>query len=159
VNITAAAHAKISMNETKYPINYCHGNIQKYTAYSSVTNITRTSRQPINGNIYFDPKNNKENINDDYFFRELQLVKHNALQFTKEREWDSYDTPKNLLFATNSELAELCEIFQWKEQDNATKILSDNEWNKAAQEIADVLIYTLKLENAITLQNNNNDNK
>jgi NTP pyrophosphatase (non-canonical NTP hydrolase) len=66
---------------------------------------------------------------------------------------------KNLLLATNSELAELCEIFQWKEQDDATQTLSDDEWNQAAQEIADVLIYALKLENAITLQNNINDNK
>jgi NTP pyrophosphatase (non-canonical NTP hydrolase) len=159
VNITAAAHAKISINKAKYPINSCHRNIQKYTAYSSMTNITKTSRQLINGFIYFDPTNDKENINDDYFFHELQLIKHKALQFTREREWDSYDTPKNLLFATNSELAELCEIFQWKEQDDATRTLSDNKWNQAAQEIADVLIYALKLENVITLQNNNVHNK
>jgi hypothetical protein len=37
--------------------------------------------------------------------------------------------------------------------------LSDDKWNQAAQEIADVLIYTLKLENAITLQNNKIHNK
>jgi NTP pyrophosphatase (non-canonical NTP hydrolase) len=124
-----------------------------------MTNITKTSGQLINENIRFDPTNDKENINNDYFYEELQLVKHKALQFTKECKWVLYDTPKNLLFATNSELAELCEIFQWKEQDNSTRYLSDNEWNKAAQEIADVLIYTLKLENAINLQNNDIKNK
>jgi NTP pyrophosphatase (non-canonical NTP hydrolase) len=154
-----AAHAKISMNEKKYPVDSCRGNIQKYTVYSSTTNITKTSGQLINENIRYDPTNNKENINNDYFYEELQLIKHKALQFTKERKWVSYDTPKNLLFATNSELAELCEIFQWKEQDNLTRYLSDDEWNKAAQEIADVLIYTLKLENAINLQNNEIRNK
>jgi NTP pyrophosphatase (non-canonical NTP hydrolase) len=154
-----AAHAKISMNEKKYPVDSCCGNIQKYTVYSSMTNITKTSGQLINENIRYDPTNNKEDINNDYFYEELQLVKHKALQFTKERKWVSYDTPKNLLFATNSELAELCKIFQWKEQDNSARYLSDNEWNKATQEIADVLIYTLKLENAINLQNNDINNK
>jgi hypothetical protein len=39
------------------------------------------------------------------------------------------------------------------------RTLSDDEWNQAAQEIADVLIYALKLENPITLQNNNVRNK
>jgi NTP pyrophosphatase (non-canonical NTP hydrolase) len=159
VNIKAAAHAKISINKAKYPVDSCQGNIQKYTAYSSTTNITKTSRQLIDGNINFDPTNDKENINNNYFFCELQFVKHRALQFTREREWDSYDTPKNLLFATNSELAELCEIFQWKEQDDTTRTLSDDKWNQAAQEIADVLIYALKQENLITLQNNNVHNK
>jgi NTP pyrophosphatase (non-canonical NTP hydrolase) len=49
----------------------------------------------------------------------------------------------------NSELAELCELFQWKGDDPHQTIISDEEWNQAAQEIADVLLFALKLENSI----------
>jgi hypothetical protein len=61
-----------------------------------------------------------------------------------------------LVLALNSELAELCKIFQWMSNDKPTYNIPDNQWNKAAQEITDVLIYTLKLENAMTVQQTSN---
>jgi NTP pyrophosphatase (non-canonical NTP hydrolase) len=63
-----------------------------------------------------------------------------------------HDTPNNLVLALNSELAELCEIFQWMSDDKPTYNISNNEWNRAAQEIADVFLYALKLDNAMTVQ-------
>jgi NTP pyrophosphatase (non-canonical NTP hydrolase) len=70
------------------------------------------------------------------------------LKFTIARGWDSKDTPRNLIFAVFVELSELCELFQWKPEDQLS--LSRIEWDKAAQEIADVLIYTMKLSNSVS---------
>jgi NTP pyrophosphatase (non-canonical NTP hydrolase) len=151
-NIIRASNEKLSINEYKYPIEHCYRTVRKYTEYSSITNITKTHGRSISTNVYFDPTTDKENINYDYFCSQLPFVKQKALDFTKDQNWVSYDTPNNLVLALNSELAELCEIFQWMSDDKPTYNISDDQWNKAAQEIADVLIYTLKLDNAITVQ-------
>jgi NTP pyrophosphatase (non-canonical NTP hydrolase) len=152
INIIRASKEKLSINENKYPIKHCYGIVRKYTEYSSITDITKAHGQSISANVYFDPTTDKENINYDYFRSQLPFVEKKALDFTKDRNWVSYDTPNNLVLALNSELAELCEIFQWINDDKPTYNISDDQWNKAAQEIADVLIYTLKLDRAMTVQ-------
>jgi NTP pyrophosphatase (non-canonical NTP hydrolase) len=153
IDLTAAAHAKISINEKKYPIEHCYGSVRKYTVYSSKTNITKDSDQIVPEGVFFDPS--KEDSNGDYcriFYRKLPYVRERALQFTSERNWGQYDTPNNLVFALNTELAELCELFQWKGDDPHQTSISDDEWNQAVLEIADVLIYAIKLENTIKLK-------
>jgi NTP pyrophosphatase (non-canonical NTP hydrolase) len=150
VDLPIATHAKISINENKYPIEYCCGSVRKYTAYSSKTNITQNLVQIIPDDAYFNPPT--EDNDGAYcrnFYNKLPYIRERALQFTRERNWNSYDTPNNLVFALNSELAELCELFQWKGDDPQQTIISDEEWNQAAQEIADVLLFALKLKNSI----------
>jgi predicted nucleic-acid-binding Zn-ribbon protein/NTP pyrophosphatase (non-canonical NTP hydrolase) len=152
INIKRASKEKLSINENKYPIKYCYGSICKYTEFSSITDITKTHGQSISENVYFDPTTDKENINYDYFHSQLPFIKQKALDFTKDQNWVSYDTPNNLVLALNSELAELCKIFQWMSDDKPAYNISNSQWNKAAQEITDVLIYTLKLDNTMTVQ-------
>jgi hypothetical protein len=64
IDLTAAAHAKISINEKKYPIEHCYGSVRKYTVYSSKTNITKDSDQIVPEGVFFDPS--KEDSNRDY---------------------------------------------------------------------------------------------
>lgn len=61
------------------------------------------------------------------------------------------------MFALNTELAEQCELFQWNGDDPQQTSISDEEWNQAVQEIADVLLYAVKLENAIKSETNRVD--
>jgi hypothetical protein len=150
VDLPTATHAKILINEKKYPIEYCCGSIRKYTVYSSETNITQDSIQIIPDDAYFNPlTEDNDGAYCQNFYSKLPYIRERALQFTRERNWNSYDTPNNLIFALNSKLAELCELFQWKGDDLQQTIISDEEWNQAAQEIADVLLFALKLENSI----------
>jgi hypothetical protein len=102
INLTATAHAKISINEKKYPIEHCYGSVRKYTIYSSKTNITKDSDQIVPEGVFFNPS--KEDSNGDYcqiFYRKLPYVRERALQFTRERNWGQYNTPNNLVFALN----------------------------------------------------------
>lgn len=63
--------------------------------------------------------------------------------FADERHWEQFHTPKNLALALVGEVGELCELLQWKsdEQIDATVISSE----AFADEIADILIYTVRL--------------
>ena len=83
------------------------------------------------------------------------LLTKQALDFTAERNWQRYDTTKNLLMALTKECAELIEIYQWKDTKEFHGSITVNEWDKSTQELADILIYALKLEHAVSIKKHN----
>ncbi|XVF37870.1 hypothetical protein REPUB_Repub20aG0048300 [Reevesia pubescens] len=44
----------------------------------------------------------------------LEELKKKTAEFAKERDWDQFHSPRNLLLAMVGEVGELSEIFQWK---------------------------------------------
>jgi len=67
-------------------------------------------------------------------------------EFTRERNWDQFHSPRNLLLALVGEVGELSEIFKWKGE--VPKGLPD--WNAAekehlGEELSDVLLYLVRL--------------
>lgn len=76
---------------------------------------------------------------DDLFeLRELMRT------FAAERDWDQFHTPKNLATALSVESAELLEHFQWL-KDDESRNLSDPVKEAVAEEMADVLLYLVRL--------------
>lgn len=73
----------------------------------------------------------------------------NLRVFAKDRDWDQFHTPKNLTMALSVEASELLEQFQWlteAESIGLQEIDTDPKKRLAvAEEIADVLLYTLRL--------------
>jgi len=66
--------------------------------------------------------------------------------FTHERDWDKFHTPRNLLCALVGEVGELAEVFQWREEvERGLPDFSDDEKNHVAEELADVLLYLVRL--------------
>lgn len=64
--------------------------------------------------------------------------------FAADRDWDQFHSPKNLSMALSGEVGELVEIFQWlSEADSADLNAVDQQ--RAAEEIADIQIYLLRL--------------
>lgn len=61
---------------------------------------------------------NKENTTSAEFkFSEeptLENLRSIQTQFVNERNWEQYQTPRNLLLALVGEVGELAELFQWK---------------------------------------------
>ena len=73
----------------------------------------------------------------------LQL--RNALrQFAAERDWDQFHSPKNLASALSVEAAELLERFQWLTEQES-QCLSPMDRARVEQELADVLLYLIRL--------------
>jgi len=72
--------------------------------------------------------------------------------FVGEREWEQFQTPKNLAASICVEAAELLEHFQWLEPDQCERDkLSPQKLSEIGEECADVLAYLLSLANRLDL--------
>jgi NTP pyrophosphatase (non-canonical NTP hydrolase) len=70
--------------------------------------------------------------------------------FAAERDWDQFHTPKNLVMALGGEVGELTELFQWLSAEEATRIMASAEAAaKVRDELADVLVYVLRLADVL----------
>ena len=77
----------------------------------------------------------------DSFLRQLN---HDVNQFIKERDWEQFHSPKNLSMALIVEAAELVEHFQWLQPEESDE-LTESKLTEVAEELADILIYTVRL--------------
>ena len=74
----------------------------------------------------------------------LRELRDAVRRFSAERDWDRYHAPKNLAMALSVEAAELLEHFQWISEEDS-KRLSAERLAKVREELADVLIYLVRL--------------
>lgn len=74
----------------------------------------------------------------------LRELRDALRRFSAERDWDRYHAPKNLAMALSVEAAELLEHFQWISEEDS-KNLSAGQLAKVREELADVLIYLVRL--------------
>jgi dCTP diphosphatase len=73
-------------------------------------------------------------------------IRKRLAEFSGERNWDQFHTPKNLSMALSAETAELLEIFQWLTDEQAKQIVqNEKEMALIKQEVADVFIYLIRL--------------
>jgi NTP pyrophosphatase (non-canonical NTP hydrolase) len=75
---------------------------------------------------------------------ELAELREVLQRFAAERNWDQFHSPKNLAMALSVEVAELAEHFQWLTEEQS-RALSSEEKQRVAEEVADVLIYLVRL--------------
>lgn len=72
--------------------------------------------------------------------------------FAKKRDWEQFHSPKNLSMALAGEVGELLEIFQWlTEEQSQLSSLSRDQLEAATEELADVLIYALRLADKLDI--------
>ncbi|MCI5139507.1 MAG: nucleotide pyrophosphohydrolase [Candidatus Electrothrix sp. AR1] len=65
-------------------------------------------------------------------------------KFAEQRDWDQFHSPKNLSMALIVEAAELVEHFQWLSRQESNK-LNDEQHEAVSMEMADVLIYLVRM--------------
>jgi dCTP diphosphatase len=82
----------------------------------------------------------------------IDELRKRLAEFARERNWDQFHTPKNLSMALSAEAAELLEIFQWLTDEQSREIVNDQkEMALIRQEIADVMIYLLRLADKLNV--------
>lgn len=82
----------------------------------------------------------------------VQKLRDVVARFVSERRWEKFHSPKNLSMALAIEAAELMEHFQWISTDASRAVADDARKRVAvAEELADVLCYTLALANEMNL--------
>ena len=64
--------------------------------------------------------------------------------FARDRDWEQFHSPKNLAMAVAAEAGELLEHFQWL-TDAESRELPTPQRDRAALEMADVLLYIVRL--------------
>jgi NTP pyrophosphatase (non-canonical NTP hydrolase) len=80
----------------------------------------------------------------------LESLRDRLREFAKERDWDQYHTPKNLSMALIAEAAELIEHFQWVDG-NKSHILADKTRQSVEEELADILIYLVRISDKLEI--------
>jgi len=71
-------------------------------------------------------------------------------EFTHERDWDQFHTPKNLAASVSIEAAELLEQFQWLQTGVAAE-LGNGRLTAVRHEMADVLVYLIRLADKLDI--------
>jgi NTP pyrophosphatase (non-canonical NTP hydrolase) len=67
-------------------------------------------------------------------------------QFTRERDWSRFHSPKNLAMALTGEVGELVELFQWMTEAESQRAGEQARTARAVRdELADVMIYLVRL--------------
>jgi NTP pyrophosphatase (non-canonical NTP hydrolase) len=79
---------------------------------------------------------------------DLQQLQAELRKFAKDRDWDQFHSPKNLAAALSVEAAELLEHFQWLTEEQS-KALSQDRLDQVGEEIADVLLYLVRLSDKL----------
>ncbi|MER7071026.1 nucleotide pyrophosphohydrolase [Terrabacter sp. NPDC000476] len=77
--------------------------------------------------------------------REQQILH----DFAAERSWGQFHTPKNLAMALAGEVGELLALFQWLTPEESAQIMGSNHAEDVRDEVADVLIYVLRLADVL----------
>ncbi|CAL9126160.1 unnamed protein product [Musa textilis] len=76
----------------------------------------------------------------------LESLRKKMADFARERDWDQFHSPRNLLLALVGEVGELSEIFQWKgEVPKGLLDWKEDEKEHLGEELSDVLLYLVRL--------------
>lgn len=81
---------------------------------------------------------------------DLVALRDRLRAFALERDWDQFHSPKNLSAALAVEASELLEHFQWLKEDESFD-LSPEKRAKVAEEIADVLLYLVRIADKLDI--------
>ena len=83
---------------------------------------------------------------------DIDEIQVRLANFAKERDWEQFHSPKNLSMALAGEAGELLEIFQWLTEDQSQQSsLSKDQLKAVAEELADILIYALRLADRLDI--------
>ena len=75
---------------------------------------------------------------------DLDKIKQDISNFSQERDWDQFHSPKNISMALSVESSELLEIFQWLSEEESYN-LNDLKKQHTKEEVADIAIYLIRM--------------
>jgi NTP pyrophosphatase (non-canonical NTP hydrolase) len=79
---------------------------------------------------------------------EFETLRDQLRDFATARDWDQFHSPKNLAMALAGEAGELLENFQWLTEEQSRNP-SPEVLAAAGEEIADVLLYLIRLSDKL----------
>eukprot|EP00904_Undaria_pinnatifida_P001845 jgi/Undpi1/11661/HiC_scaffold_36.g13956.m1 len=147
VDLPLAVQLKIELNAKKYPALLVRGSALKYDAYQEHTGFGKGSKQ-----VTTEGKAGDDHLSGlegrAWSSRTLEALRDQLDQFAKDRGWEKFHTPRNICLALSGEAGELCEVFQFKDEEACQAGLGGwtrDERDKLSQELSDVCIYLCRL--------------
>jgi dCTP diphosphatase len=80
----------------------------------------------------------------------LTMLRKQLRAFAQARDWEQFHNPKNLAMSVAIEAAELMEHFQWLTPEHS-RVLSMEQRLEVAHELADVLLYLVRLADVLDI--------
>jgi len=81
---------------------------------------------------------------------DIDILKKEVKNFSDDRNWEQFHSPKNLSMALIVEAGELVEQFQWMTE-NESLCLDEDKLSNVKDEIADIFIYLLRLSDRLDI--------
>jgi NTP pyrophosphatase (non-canonical NTP hydrolase) len=81
---------------------------------------------------------------------DISDIQEKLRNFSRERDWDQYHSPKNLAMALAAEAGELLEIYQWLTEQESNNP-DDKIRKQTSEELADILIYIIKMADKLNI--------
>jgi NTP pyrophosphatase (non-canonical NTP hydrolase) len=73
-------------------------------------------------------------------------LRESLREFARERDWEQFHSPKNLVMALSGEVGELTELFQWLTEEASRNLMSEpDRAQRVREELGDVYLYLLRL--------------
>lgn len=80
----------------------------------------------------------------------IDEIQEKYRKFVAERNWEPFHSPKNLAAALSVEASELLEVFMWLTEEQSYE-LKDGQLQNAKDEMADVLLYLIRLADVLKI--------
>ncbi|HSK69168.1 MAG TPA: nucleotide pyrophosphohydrolase [Candidatus Limnocylindria bacterium] len=77
------------------------------------------------------------------------MLNDQIIDFIRERDWEQFHSPRNLLIGIGAEVGELMECFQWKTDEEIKGMAERGDTQRVADEIADVYMYLVSLSHGM----------
>eukprot|EP00903_Cladosiphon_okamuranus_P016873 g15557.t1 len=147
IDLPLSIQLKIKLNAKKYPVGIVKGSALKYDAYHATTGYGKGSRQVTTEGETGD-QHLSRSIGQPWNDYDVEDLRVELKRFAEQRNWTQFHTPRNLSLALCGEVGELCELFQFKNEDDCGPGLlgwTKEARDKLSQELSDVCIYLLRL--------------
>ncbi len=83
---------------------------------------------------------------------DVKALQARLAAFARERDWETFHSPKNLSMALAAEAGELLEVFQWLTEAESLALGPDDKgWQLARDELADIQIFLLRLADRMNI--------
>lgn len=80
----------------------------------------------------------------------LDQLNARLLRFARERDWEQFQSPKNLAMALAGEAGELLEHFQWLTEAQSADLSPDKQ-RAVSHELADILSYLVRIAERLNI--------
>ncbi|WP_165727541.1 nucleotide pyrophosphohydrolase [Pseudoalteromonas sp. 31A1] len=80
---------------------------------------------------------------------EIEKLINRLRNFSRERDWEQFHSPKNLVMALSSEAGELIEHFQWLSESESYLENNEETLTSVKEELADVFLYLIQISDKL----------